>query len=214
MDWARAIERNRDALTAIVASLFAMNDIATATRIPHTLHRAVLRILMPAEAAVRRLIVIAARGLVVTLPPSRPAPQGPVKRGSSSGRASFRLTDRRKHFDLKPRRSGPRVVPRIHVYPYDTLVPQPKAPGSSDIDATRLCRRLQAIKLALDDLPRQARRLARWRRRREKLPGPKFTSPLRPGPAPGKRKKPAHEVDHVLADCHWLAWEAMRLDTS
>ena len=36
------------------------------------LHTAVLRLLRPAESAVRRLVIVAARGLVVTLPPPRP----------------------------------------------------------------------------------------------------------------------------------------------
>jgi hypothetical protein len=37
---------------------------------------------------------------------------------------------------------------------------------------------------------------------------------MRPGRPPGHRQKPSHEVDEVLKECHWLAWEAMRLDTS
>src|SRR5690606_30321305 len=40
--------------------------------LPRHLHRAVLRLLRPAEAAARRLIVLAAREIVVTLPPARP----------------------------------------------------------------------------------------------------------------------------------------------
>ena len=37
-----------------------------------------------------------------------------------------------------------------------------------------------------------------------------------PGQPPGHRRKPAHEIDDVLTECHWLAWEVMRLkpDTS
>ncbi|MEQ1525053.1 MAG: hypothetical protein ABL936_27670, partial [Aestuariivirga sp.] len=57
-------------------------------------------------------------------------------------------------------------------------------------------------------------RLARWRLRRENAKTPKFKSPLRPGRPPGHRKNPMHEVDEVLANCHWLAWEAMKPDTS
>ena len=75
MDWARAIERNSEALKGIIDDLFAMlglDDDTTVSRISHPLHRAVLRLLRPAESAVRRLIVIAARGLVVKLAPSRP----------------------------------------------------------------------------------------------------------------------------------------------
>ena len=62
MDWARAIERNSEALKGIVEALFVMLGLAgtdTTARIPKPLHRAVLRVLRPAESAVRRLVVIA-----------------------------------------------------------------------------------------------------------------------------------------------------------
>ena len=90
------------------------------------------------------------------------------------------------------------------------------APPPSDglVNSERLSRRLQALKLALEDLPRQARRLARWRVRRENMPSPKFRSPLRPGRPPGYRRKPVHLVDEVLAECHGLAFDAMKPDTS
>jgi hypothetical protein len=73
---------------------------------------------------------------------------------------------------------------------------------------------LQAVKLALDDLPRQARRLVRLRARREKVPALRLKSPLRPGRPPGHRRRPVRDVDRVLAECHGLAWDAMALDTS
>ena len=82
------------------------------------------------------------------------------------------------------------------------------------VNASRLGRRLQVLKLALDDLPRQARRMARWRMRREAMKAPKFKSPLRPGPPPGRRKRHIHEIDEVLAECHGLARWAMEPDTS
>ena len=34
------------------------------------------------------------------------------------------------------------------------------------------------------------------------------------GHPPGYRRKPIHEVDEVLVACDWLAWEAMKPDTS
>ena len=42
------------------------------------------------------------------------------------------------------------------------------------------------------------------------MKSPKFKSPLRPGPPPGHRKKHIHPIDEILANCHWLAWEAMK----
>jgi hypothetical protein len=223
MDWARAIERNSEALKGIVAELFAMLGIAgeaTVARIPQPLHSAVLRVLRPAESAMRRLIIIAARGLVVKLTPSRPKPVGPIGRGGGSRLPSFQLFDPRKNFaELRQhRRKFTRNPPRIHFFPYDTLRPAPVAdpPPPSDglVNAERLTRRLQALRLALDDLPRQARRLARWRVRRENMPSPKFKSPLRPGRPPGYRRKPVYEVDEVLIECHGLAFDAMKPDTS
>ncbi len=222
MDWARAIERNSEALKGIVAELFTMLGLvggATRLRIPQPLHSAVLRVLRPAESAVRRLIIIAARGLVVKVAPSRPKPVGPIGKGGGSRLPSFQLFDTRKNFpELRQHhRKFRRNPPRIHFYPYDTLRPpiaDPVSPPDGLVNAARLSRRLQALKLALEDLPRQARRLARWRVRRETAKNPKFRSPLRPGPPPGHRRRKVHEVDEVLAECHWLAWDAMKPDTS
>jgi hypothetical protein len=231
MDWARAIERNSEALKGIVEALFAMLGLAgeaTRLRIPQPLHRAVLRVLRPAESAVRRLIVIAARGLVVKLAPSRPKPVGPIGKGGGSRLPSFQLFDTRKNFSARRRRRATRNPPRIHFFGRDPSDPRvaailwparppvadPTPPPDGLVGAARLTRRLQALKLALDDLPRQARRLARWRVRREAMQSPKFKSPLRPGPPPGHRRKPVHQIDEVLAECHWLAFEAMKPDTS
>jgi hypothetical protein len=50
--------------------------------------------------------------------------------------------------------------------------------------------------------------------RRENVPSLKFKSPLRPGPPPGHRRKKLHEIDEVLAECHGLAWDALRLNSS
>jgi hypothetical protein len=84
--------------------------------------------------------------------------------------------------------------------------PAAQAPKKDDtVNAKPLCRRLAAIKLALDDLPRQARRYARWRARPVEARRPRLSTPLRPGPPPGRRKKPTHEVHEILKECHWLA---------
>jgi hypothetical protein len=226
MDWARAIERNSEGLKGIVEALFAMLGLAgtdTVARLPRSIHSAVLRVLRPAESAVRRLVIIAARGLVVKLAPSRPMPAGPVGKGGGRSRRSFQLFDPRKNFASLRRRAFARIAPRIHIFASDPRVaalwsaPQPvadpAAPPDDLINAEPLSRRLKAIKFALEDLPRQARRLARWRVRRE-AQSPKFKSPLRPGHPPGYRRKATHEVDEVLIECHGLACDAMRPDTS
>jgi hypothetical protein len=149
-------------------------------------------------------------------------PQGLAGRGRRD-RLAFRLFDPRKRFAPSRREAGPRAVPRIRVIGRDPRVialwaPPPvlSAPPPDDgrIDARRLTLRLQAVKLALDDLPRQARRLVRLRARREKVPDLRFRSPQRPGRPPGHRRRPVHEIDRVLAECHALAWDAMAPNTS
>ena len=230
MDWDLAIKRNSEALKGIIAALFAMlglDGTNTVSRIPKPLYSAVLLVLRPAESALRRLIIIAARGLVVKVAPSRPMPKGlKIGKGSGSRILSFQLFDTRKDFpELRQHRvKYAKNPPRIHFFGPDSTVedlwpsPQPafvSAPPSDGlVNAARISRRLQTLKLTLEDLPRQARRMARWRVRRESMQNPKFKSPLRPGPPPGHRKRPIHEVDEILADCHWLAWDAMKTDTS
>jgi hypothetical protein len=229
MDWARAIERNSQALKAIVAALFAMLGSATGPRIARELHRAVLRVLRPAESAVRRLIVIAARDLVLKPTPSRPCPKGLKIPRKCEDAMAFQLFDPRLRFAAwRPRRIPDHKAPRIWTIGHDptvaalwayqrSLVAAPaRPPDDGLIDGRRLSLRLEALKAALADLPRQARRLVRWQARREALqkPHPTFTLPLRPGRPPGYRKKPLHEVDHILAECHALAWDGIEPDTS
>ena len=228
MDWDLAIKRNSKALKGIIEVLFALLGLDgsdAASRIPRSLHSAVLGVLRPAESAVRRLIVVAARNVVVKLAPSRPMPEGrKIVRGGGSRPPSFQLFD-------PPKRPKPirvmkftRLEPRIRFIDYDpricalfpTARPVVEPPPLPDglASATRLHRRLQALKLALEDLPRQAKRLVRLQQRRKASPWPKSTTPLRPGHPPGYRRKPVHEVEEVLVACDWLAWEAMKPDTS
>jgi hypothetical protein len=224
MDWNLAIKRNSKALKGIIEVLFALlglDGTDAASRIPRSLHSAVLAVLRPAESAVRRLIVIAARNVVVEIGPSRPMPEGrKIGKGGGSRPPSFQVFDPPKR--LKPIRvmKFTQMVPRIHVYPYDSLGPAPRPvvepppPPDGLVNSTRLHRKLQALKSALDDLPRQAKRLFRLQERRKASPWPKSTMPLRTGRPPGYRRKPIHEVDEILVACDWLAWEAMKPDTS
>jgi hypothetical protein len=150
-----------------------------------------------------------------------------IGKGGGSRLPSFQLYDTRKYFpELSQRRvKYAKHPPRIIFFGPDSKVddlwpaPPPKAAPAAPspdglINAERLSRRLQILKLALEDLPRQARRMARWRVRREAKKSPKFKSPLRPGPPPGRRKRHIHPIDEILADCHALAWQAMKPDTS
>lgn len=233
MDWDLAIKRNSEALVEIVAELFAMLGLvgeATVSRLPWPTYRAVLRILRPAESCVRRLIVIAARGLVVSPAPSRSRPAGVIKarKGLPPRAAAFQLFDPRTRIMLPRRMIPKRSSARIHIFTADnelvtiwpqrprTTSPAPPPPPSADglVNGARLIRRLEALESALADLPRQAKRLARWRMRQENAPNPSFKSPLRRGYPPGHRKRKIHEVDDLLSECNWLARHAMMSDTS
>jgi len=72
--------------------------------------------------------------------------------------------------------------------------------------ARRLCRRMQALCSALNDIQAQARRMQRaMARRKTAPPGPRRYGPLRPGDPPGFRATPKHEVDELLYECHLMA---------
>jgi hypothetical protein len=231
LNWALVIERNRDALKPIIEVLFAM--LGLVTRLPVPVYRRVLRLLKPAESAVRRLIVIAARGVVVKPVVPRPKPVGPITgKGKRSG-FSFPLFDTRKsfpQFQQIQKRKVAKVAPRFYLVgsdppgtapwyaqpcPVAPAVPAPPPLSDGLVDGARITRRLQALQSALADLPRQAKRLARWRLKRANISHLKMRYPMRPGRAPGYRKKKTHEIDEILGECHYFAWEAMKKpDTS
>jgi hypothetical protein len=233
-DWDRAIKINSEALQRIVAALFAMAGLAGAVMsdvLPRHIYRNILLILRPAESAVRRLILMASRGLVVKVGVSRPAPAGfsiPQPREGSDTEGperipAFQIIDPRKRFDWfwkeyanEPGASAPAGVPRIVSFdgngpqfaPPPPLYPEDDGPGGP----AQLIRRLLAIKGALDDLPKQARRLARWRARRELTKNPNghlakgyYTCSSRPGLPPGWSDKRRHDIDDILKECHALA---------
>ncbi len=112
LDWALAIDRNSTALKGIVDVLFAM--LGLATRLPGPVYRHLMR---PAESAVRRLIVVAACGLVVKPVPARAMPAGTIirKAKETTPRPSFQLFDTRKRFAELRHLTAKRVLPRIRV---------------------------------------------------------------------------------------------------
>jgi hypothetical protein len=182
MDWAFATRRNRDALLGVVAAIAALLGGRGGGPIARRLRNAALALLRPAESAARRLIVIAARGLVVAHGPPRVpvlasaigAGQGSAGEGARakiSHPIAFRLFDRPKRF-APPRPAAPRVIPRIRSFGSPMLVPSAPpppppvvAPARPDpdglVDSARLLLRLAALERALADLPRQARQRAR-----------------------------------------------------
>ena len=230
MDLTAAIDRNRTALAEIVAALCVMVGLVaggTVERLPQAVRLMVLKLLRPAESAARRLIVMAAHGLVLEPQVVRPKAAGGAKavKGAAkvSARAAFRLCDPHMRFgkDGRPYRRpgrGPRVWtilpdPRIPLFRLPPIAAPVVVTKGTSTDL-RLTRRLSAISAALADLPKQARRLVRWRAKRAAMPGFIIRQPLRPGQPPGHRKKPDHEVYVILQDCHWRAWDLSRPNSS
>ncbi len=224
MHWPLAISRNLDALRAVVAAIAALlsgHDHLIARR----LRNAAFAMLRPAEAAARRLIVIAARGLVLAAPAARSfgfAGQG--RAGACERIPAFRLFDPKQRF-ARLVRAAPAGIPRIRTFwgpPTVAAPPPPPASRSEDPEAAvgsaTLRLRLAALEAALSDLPRQARRLARWRARwkarQSERSGPASLppSPLRIGRPPGWRARAGEAVDDVLRECHALALDALALD--
>jgi hypothetical protein len=153
-------------------------------------------------------------------------------------RPSFHLFDPLRRFQR--RRPAARGVPRISFPGFSEPFPIPPPPSADDpVDAARLALRLAALGRVLDDLPREARRFARWRARRDLASRAKSSSPLwgsegrarhvalsgkargggnrrvwplRPGRPPGHRpanRGPRHEVHDILDVTHGLAFWAL-----
>jgi hypothetical protein len=125
-----------------------------------------------------------------------------------------------------PAHAAPRILLPGVIKPFS--LPSPPSPDDP-VDATRLRRRLAALAAALDDLPGQAKRFARWKASRDarcEAPGRiRRISPLRPGRPPGGRltcydpaaasRRHTREVDEILAHAHALALYALQQpDTS
>jgi hypothetical protein len=241
------------------------NKPSAALCLPRHLYRAILLLLRPAESAVRRLIIAAARGIVVTLPPFRPrklkpkisdtvaamrrlglavtlsredfaryqAEQKAAERRAAMPRTlSLSLLDPMK-YPLRIRRrytpahAAPRILSLFSDAPYHRLPPPPSP--NDPIGAAKLMLRMEALGRALDDLPGQAQRFARWRARNDAVDArvkeglqpwrPRRIWPLRGGRPPGgrlkcydpdaKRRKHTREIDEILAHCHSMALYAL-----
>jgi hypothetical protein len=288
MDWNAAIEKHCAALKCIVAELVAMvglghsaivsrqsesanaadslSDCLLPTAdcrvlLPRHLHRAVLRLLRPAESAARRLVIALARGLAPTVRPRKPSPPRKAKASSLLVRdgvgtgivlrpgapipahlahlvpskaaprpLSFPLLDPLPRWRGRRRWQPAAGTPRISMAGVTErlAIPVWRPPLPDDpLDAGRLGRRLAALSSALDDLPGQAKRFARWKARRDRALGVgriHRVTPLRGGRPPGgrlarydpdaPRRQGIRDVDEILAHAHALARHALRPDTS
>lgn len=208
---AGAIELNCEALLRIATELFAILRLPAGgmtDSLPAALYFRVLRILRPAESAVRRLVVLEAIGLEVEPAksrndaagsPARAKPKTSTGRKPAAREPAFQIFDPFKPLPDDPWITGDGETGQS-AFPVRFSF-RPDAPR----DARRLGRRIRALIGALDDLPAQARRLARWRLTRRR---PRRFSSLRPGFPPGYRKaRPSHKVDEILRESErLLAW--------
>lgn len=202
------VEACRAALLRLVETIAAL---VVAPPLARAVWRRALRLLGPAEAATRRLLVVLAAGLAVPRPAAPPLGALPRRPLSSGRRAAFALADR-----LKPwsRPSGAVGMPRLSVPGLTEPAPLPPRPDPAG--GAALSRRLSALRAILDDLPRAARLMARFQARqrarldeaaRSPVPARRFArlSPLRPGNPPCHRRRRDHAIDDLLADWHLRA---------
>jgi len=206
-------------LLRLIAAVFDSMGLGEGVR-PVTVTRAmrlkVLHTLRPAESALRRMIFALAVEMELG---GYVSPKGAKRAGldfamePSENRVrvpAFRLIDPRKWFWWIGTKSRPRAkyMPRITIIGYDDdnrpapIAPPPVPSDDDPMDAEKLCNRLMALKGALDDLPKQAKRMLRLKARGQRL------SPLRPGLPPGWRARGRDEIDEVLRECHKLAVRA------
>ncbi|MDQ6432954.1 hypothetical protein RB623_02660 [Mesorhizobium sp. LHD-90] len=274
MEVSAAIQKNWEALKRLLVMLVGMAEMGDGATLPRHLHRAILKLLRPAESAARRLIIAAARGIVVVLPPLRPRKPKPktneaelrrlgiavtlspddLKRAAAARRAAEKRAARprvanlslldplKNPFRIRRRYVPAHALPRITSLDFDAQyrrrLPAPPSPDDP-VDAARLALRLEALGRALDDLPGQANRFARWKARHDAAPtrdrqaraaagaqsqGPatvrfRRVSPLRRGRPPGGRlsrydptaiqPRNIREIDEILAHAHALAVYAL-----
>ena len=144
-------------------------------------------------------------------------PTGLVIAAGEQRRMSFRLFDARKRFDfIVPENPLLVMVKTYSSNPFNPFAFQQRPhqePETHDYFFS-LSRRLAAVKQALETLPRQAIRMARWQAMRKTMHKPKFTSPLRPGRPPGYREELPTEIHYILKETHGLACDVMRENSS
>jgi len=218
----RLAELEHRSLQRILGDLWIMSGLGRRQTILRSVHRAVMRLLRPAEAAARRLILVLAYRITVTLPPARAAAPKP----DNSQPDTTRPDGVRPPVDLLPDEWRPdRWQPFVLPEPFPRL-PNSDAPPrafagivparSDEIDGSRLAHRIDALFHALDDIQAAAQRLARWQalRKRARERGVFCAiQPLRPGPpldlrGPAARRLKSHELFSILESAHQRAWWA------
>jgi hypothetical protein len=221
LDWTLAIKRNRELLKDIVLGLFMLARMrigGSLFTLPRSTVAMIMLVLRPAESAVRRLIVIAAQGLLASLSSLWGGVRGGGREHSEPLKnfRAFKLFDPLKSFDPEAVwDAGPVWESGFDLEPGYSSTNNVE---DEHLDAIRIGQRLNALMRALDNLPAQARRLLKWQQKRDallKAHRPTRLFPIRPGLPPGWRQRRLHEIDDVLRECHGLANDLLNApDTS
>jgi hypothetical protein len=218
LDWDAAIDLNRAALirllTVMVAAL-GMKVGGSVERVPLRVRLMVMRLLRPAESALRRLVFLRARDMPDAEYVPGPKRDKAAKRSKTRSRSvSLPLFDPRKKHGQRRRKRAPGPGPRISFFDGTDrrFAPKPQAPKPLPddlVDAETLCRRLNALAKVLNDLEGAARRLKRLQARRKLSPRLSGQGVLRINTAPGHRKRgrsvEERSIDAVLTECQTLA---------
>ena len=219
MEAEQVIEYQRAALLRLLLGLFSVAGLvpggAGIASLPKPVRLVILRVLLPAESATRRLayyLSLRLPALADRVASKTAKGQGKKSRKRGVRAPSFWLFDRRQF--IPELSNGRRVArgpgPAIRFFDESARradAVEEDAPIDREAEATRrLLRRMEALHRALNDMPAQARRLQRAMKKREAAPpGPKRYGPVRSGFPPGYRRSRPHEIDELLYECHLMA---------
>jgi hypothetical protein len=232
------VEHNREKFIPIIARLFKLSRIAPGERpeldrdvhagvfnisLPLYVYAKVMEMLVPAEAALRRLIIMVAHGLDFTPPAFRiPAPRKDIAapQGASGAPApaaappvpaipAFQMFDPIKTFE---------DYYRAEITGIARPFPGAFAPARGEcepVSAISLWRRVNALSEAFNDLPGMARRYLTWKARSRRRS--KHNLPSRPGRAcilrplylRGFTRRPKMDVHTLLRECNIWAQEIL-----
>ncbi len=204
MSWTRCIEINRADLLPIVAQILAM--LGDSEVLLRHMHLAILALLRPAESTLRRLIEIAAKDIVVKPRAKRSPPSEKIPKGSGARKPVFVLMDPRREVGPPKRKTAPGFGPNVRGFDDLDVSPPSRVEITPDdpVSAAALRRRVEALVAAMNDIPGQAKRLARKKAGMERP-----MRVMRPGRPPGHVERGKRPIDLLLAEVHELALMAL-----
>ena len=181
--------------------------------LPRAIRNQALRLIRPAEAMLRRLLVLMAVQSPVDAP--QPAQRGP-RNPRKNPKPTPNLTP---HFNLLEPQHSLRIGPVLP--PYAAFGPRiwslgsdwtylPPDPAENTPDLGSLLRRIAALEAVLSAPETYGRKMAKWLARRDQKQGAHRRFPMRPGRPPGYARR---DTDRIMAgalrDLNTFAWRAL-----